>query len=165
MDDCEAIPAPLIPRQDGSSESSGSGRSPSARSRSLSNLRIWLFAAALWAAGIGLYFFVVRDLAPIEAPVRVSWWMLAVAFAMTEIFVAHLKYGQDAQTYSLSEVPLLIGLCFATPAGLAAGRLLGALIGLALHRRQAGLKLAFNLGLFLLLDACLAPLIFHTLLQ
>ena len=124
-----------------------------------------LFTGLLWAGGIGLYFFAVRDLAPIEAPIRVSWWMLAVAFALTEVFVAHVSYRDDAQTYSLSEVPLLVGLCFATPAGLVAGRLLGALVALTVHRRQSGLKLAFNLGLFLLLDGCVAQVVFRALLQ
>ena len=27
-----------------------------------------------------------------QAPMQVSWWMLAIAFAVTEVFVAHLKY-------------------------------------------------------------------------
>lgn len=139
----------------------GSGRHQNARSTA----PIWALTAFLWAAGLALYVFAVRDLAPIDAPFQVSWWMLAIAFAMTEVFVAHLKYRRDAQTYSLSEVPLLVGLCFATPAGLVVGRLLGALVALTLHRRQAGLKLAFNLGLFLLLDACLAQIVFRALLQ
>jgi diguanylate cyclase (GGDEF)-like protein len=143
----------------------GSERARVARSRSLPDLSIWLFTALLGAGGIGLYFLVVRDLAPIEAPIGVTWWMLAIAFALTEVFVAHVTYRDDAQTYSLSEVPLLVGLCFAGPSALVAGRLLGALVALTVHRRQSGLKLAFNLGLFLLLDGCIAQVVFRALLQ
>ena len=147
----------------GSCQSDGDGCAPRIRPRS--DLKVWALTGLLWAAGLALYFIVVRYLVPVQAPIQVSWWMLTIAFAVTEIFVAHLKYRRDAQTYSLSEVPLLIGLCFANPAALVVGRLLGAFLALTLHRRQAGLKLAFNLGLFLVLDCCLAPILFFGLLQ
>jgi diguanylate cyclase (GGDEF)-like protein len=147
----------------GSCASDGDGCAPRIRPRF--DLKVWAFTGLLWAVGLALYFLVVRHLMPVQSPIEVSWWMLAIAFAATEIFVAHLKYRRDAQTYSLSEVPLLIGLCFATPVALVVGRMLGAFLALTLHRRQSGLKLAFNLGLFLVLDCCLAPLLFFGLLQ
>ena len=128
------------------------------------DLRVWVLTAGLWVCTGALYFLAVRHLTPVAAPFHLAWWMLAPAFAAAEVFVAHVRYRREVQTYSLSEVPLLIGLCFCTPAALIVARIVGAAVALAGYRRQSGLKLTFNLGLFALLDACAAPLIFFAML-
>lgn len=125
---------------------------------------VWLLTASLWICTVALYLLAVRHLTPVAAPFRLEWWMLAPAFAAAEIFVAHVRYRREVQTYSLSEVPLLIGLCFCTPAALIVARIVGAAVALAGYRRQSGLKLTFNLGLFALLDACAAPLLFFAII-
>jgi diguanylate cyclase (GGDEF)-like protein len=144
--------------QDGVSRAGNRG-TPASR-----DLRVWVLTAALWVCTGALYFLAVRHLSPVAAPLGLAWWMLAPAFAAAEVFVAHVRYRREVQTYSLSEVPLLIGLCFCTPAALIVARIVGAAVALAGYRRQSGVKLTFNLGLFALLDACVAPLIFFAIL-
>jgi diguanylate cyclase (GGDEF)-like protein len=80
------------------------------------------------------------------------WWVtlpaLAALFALTEIFVVHLRIRADAHTFSLVELPLAIGLYFAQPLVLVVAQLLGAGLALALHRKQGPLKLLFNCAVF-----------------
>jgi diguanylate cyclase (GGDEF)-like protein len=82
------------------------------------------------------------------APSRWSVWIalpaLALAFALTEIFVVHLRVKADAHTFSLVELPLAFGLFFVQPFVVIGAQLLGATVALVLHRKQRGLKLLFN---------------------
>jgi diguanylate cyclase (GGDEF)-like protein len=114
------------------------------------------------AAGI-VFVTVDLPLEPIPAPVEVPWLVLAAAFAVTEVFVVHLQIRRNAHSFSLSEAPLVVGLVFAAPVALIAARVVGAALTLVLHRRQRGVKLAFNVA-HLALEACLAVAIFRPLL-
>jgi diguanylate cyclase (GGDEF)-like protein len=77
-----------------------------------------------------------------------TWWMLAALFGVTETFVVHLSVGRETHTFSLNECPLVLGLFLATPGDLLLGQLVGAGLALAVVRRQAPRKLAFNLASF-----------------
>ena len=72
--------------------------------------------------------------------------VLAAAFAAAEVFAVHLHFGRHAVSYSFSEIPLLIGLAFFSPAAIVVVRGLGVLWGLGVKRRQPPQKLAFNLA-------------------
>ena len=76
--------------------------------------------------------------------------VLAPAFAATEVFVVHLRIRADAHTFSLVELPLAFGLCFAPPLAMLAAQLLGAGLALVIHRKQGLLKLLFNSSVFML---------------
>ena len=71
----------------------------------------------------------------------------AVMFAVAEIFVLHVQVKREAQTVALSEIPLVLGLTFVLPQVLVTGFVLGATAAYLLHRRQRGLKLAYNVSL------------------
>ncbi len=75
------------------------------------------------------------------------WWILAPAFAATELIVLHIQVRREAQTVSVSELPLVLGLFFAAPIALVVGRFLGSAAVLVLHRRSSPLKTLFNLAL------------------
>src|SRR5438270_13977035 len=94
---------------------------------------------------------------------HVPWLLVAAAFYLAEANVVHVYRRGDAHTFSLSEVPLVVGLFFLSPAGLVAACLAGAGTALVLHRRQRPTKLCFNLAHFAL-SAVLAELVFHALL-
>jgi diguanylate cyclase (GGDEF)-like protein len=121
-----------------------------------------LSAALAVAAGV---IFVTVDLRidPIPTPVRLPWLALAAAFAVAEIFVVHLHIRRNAHSFSLSEVPLVVGLIFIAPVALITARMVGALVALVLHRRQRGVKLVFNIAHFTL-ETCVALAIFRTVL-
>jgi diguanylate cyclase (GGDEF)-like protein len=77
----------------------------------------------------------------------VPWWAFVAFFAMTESAVFHVQVKREAQTVSISELPLVIGLFFADPAELLVGRVLGSFLVFALIRRSSPLKSAFNTAL------------------
>ena len=126
--------------------------------------RVWLLTAFLFAAGFLLYFWWVRPLAPTNSPFLIPWWGIGIAFAATDVFVVHLHARRDAVSFSLSEIPLVVGLFLANPVSLIIGRIVGGMAALTIHRRQSGLKLAFNLGQFLLFEGVLPILLFRAVL-
>jgi signal transduction histidine kinase len=140
--------------------------SPVARARAALRLngaqRVWLLTLAIAANAVALYVFVVRDLEPLGARIRIPWWVLAALFALAEVFVIHLQFRREAHSFSLGEIPTVLALFFATPADLVLAQLVGAAAALAIHRRQSPIKLAFNVGHFSL-EACLAAMIFHAI--
>lgn len=89
----------------------------------------------------------VAGLEPLATPVAVPGWALAVAFFATGVYVCHITMRDETHTLTLVEVPVVIGLAFASPLGLIAGRMLGSGAALVLHRRLPTLKVAFNLSL------------------
>jgi diguanylate cyclase (GGDEF)-like protein len=126
--------------------------------------RVGLFSLIQILAATVLYSSSVANLSPLrDVPFRVSWLMLAAAFGAAEVFVVHLHFRKDAHSFSLSEVALLIGLIFADPRQIVFARLLGGGIALVLHRRQSGVKLAFNLS-HLAFETTLATMVYRWVL-
>ena len=52
---------------------------------------------------------------PFSAALHLPWWAVALGFAITETWVVHLQTQREAQTISVSEFPLVLGLFFASP--------------------------------------------------
>ena len=71
---------------------------------------------------------------------------LSLMFAATEAVVLHVQIRSEAQTLSLSEIPMVLGLAFAAPHVLGLARLLGAAGVLLVYRRQPPLKFLYNLA-------------------
>jgi diguanylate cyclase (GGDEF)-like protein len=124
--------------------------------------RVWNLTGLLAVAGIALYMLVLRDLPAPDAPFHVPWWALIPAFILTEIYVVHIQFRREAQTYGLADVVLIFGLFFVEPALIVPAQMLGAGIGLFVHRRQRGLKLCFNVT-HMGLSSAIAAIVFHGL--
>jgi diguanylate cyclase (GGDEF)-like protein len=123
--------------------------------------RVWLLTAVMAALTFALLSVgPLARLAPVGRQVGVTWWLLALAFGVVEVFVIHVRFRGDAHSISLSETPLLLGLFFVSPRGVVLAQLAGAGVTLALHRRQGPLKLAFNLSQ-LTMSTCAAAALFH----
>jgi len=71
---------------------------------------------------------------------------LATAFLAAEVFPMHFGVDDHRHTISFNELPLAIALVVLAPVALVASVVLGSGAALALHRRQRGTKLAFNLA-------------------
>jgi diguanylate cyclase (GGDEF)-like protein len=121
--------------------------------------RVWMLNAALVAAAAIITFGIVVGLPSPSQPL-VPWWALAVLFFISEIAVVHVQIRQEANTFSLNELPLIAGLYFTSPFGMVLAQALGAAVALAFHRKQPPLKLVFNVGK-LSLEAAVAQVIFH----
>src|SRR4051812_612707 len=103
----------------------------------------------------------------VSAPVasealRLPWWLLAACFAATEACVLHIQTEREAQTVSVSELAIVVGLFFATPLDLLMGHLIGSAVILLLHRRSSLLKTVWNLS-SLGLQIAVAVALFHLL--
>ena len=124
---------------------------------------VWHLNATLAVLAAGL-FFALRPLDAVDAPVAIPFWALVALFFLTDACMVRLHFRRDAHSFTLAEIPLVLGLFFIDPVALFAARLLGAAPALLLVRRQTPVKLVFNLALFLV-DASLTVLIFRKLAQ
>jgi diguanylate cyclase (GGDEF)-like protein len=124
--------------------------------------RVWFLTAGLVAAAGTIYGVAARNIPAPPSGIAIPWWVLAAAFTATEMAVVHIQLRRDAHSFSLSEIPLVVGLVFVAPRTLIAAQLVGSLVALGVHRRQSPLKLAFNLAHFTL-EASLASVVFHAI--
>ena len=123
--------------------------------------RIWLLTAATTLSSAALYLLLVWRL-PEPSSHRLPVVALVTMFCLAEIFVVHIEFRGDAQTFSLVEIPLVLGLYFVAPQAFVPAHILGAGLALTLYRRQPPRKLAFNLSAFALED-CVALIWFHAI--
>jgi diguanylate cyclase (GGDEF)-like protein len=126
-----------------------------------SDVRVAALVLAMAAATGALYLAGVEGRRPLEVPIRFSVWALVGMFAVAEAFVVHVQLKREAVSFSLSEIPLVLGLFFADVDTLLIGQIIGAAIALTVVRRQSPLKIAFNLVLFTL-EACIAIVVFRS---
>jgi diguanylate cyclase (GGDEF)-like protein len=110
--------------------------------------RVWLFIAAVAALSAEVWAPILAHggLPAVYDGVSLRWWQLAGAFYLAEVFVVHLQFRKQAHTLSLTEIGLVLGLFFASPANLLVAQVAGATVALSVHRRQRPIKLAFNLA-------------------
>jgi diguanylate cyclase (GGDEF)-like protein len=125
---------------------------------------LWLLTALIGGGAFLLIAGPLNGLGPAHGALTLHWWSLGPFFLVAEICVLHLYFGRDAHTVSLSEIPLVLGLLFATPVDLVVAQLAGTAVALSIHRRQPLHKLGFNLA-NLALSSCIAALVFRTALQ
>jgi diguanylate cyclase (GGDEF)-like protein len=81
-----------------------------------------------------------------------------------ELTVVHLRYRRDAHSFSMSELPMVAGLFFASPLELIIAQLVGNTAALTLNRRQPLIKLTFNVAQFAL-QAALAVVVFRSVVS
>ena len=77
------------------------------------------------------------------------WWLLALFVAATERWPVKLEFRRSAHSFSMTDIPLVLALVFATPAGMLAGVAVGTGAAMAL-RRLGPIKFVFNLLQFVL---------------
>ena len=131
--------------------------------RLTADARVSILSASLAGLAAVLLVTVVRTMDGVQAPVHLSWWVIALLSAISEVMVVHLEARREAHTVSFSDIPLTLGLILASPLGLVFGRLIGAGLTLILYRRQSARKVAFNLSLFAL-ETIVALMVFHLVL-
>ena len=108
---------------------------------------IAVMTVALFGMALLLCLIQLRGLSAPAAPPRIPAWLLAVAFAATELVLLHVEVDEQAWSYSLSDGPLVLGLFFCAPVGLMLARVAGSAVAMLVHDRPPPLKLSFNLAL------------------
>src|ERR1700688_3727117 len=120
--------------------------------------RVHLLTLVLVATAVVLLVEVVARLHGLPAPRQIPWWMLIPLFCAAEVFVVHIQFRRDAQSFSLSELPLVVGFFFAPPIVVVLSMVAGTAVALSIHRRQSPLKLIFNLANFTVANSVAALL-------
>ena len=121
--------------------------------------RVWLLVAATAVGAIVLALPLEGLPAPV-ATVAVPFWVLVAGFYVAEQAVVHLHFRHHAHSFSMSEIPLIVGLVFFPPLEVIVAQLIGVGIALTVHRRQSVVRLGFNLSQFAAQTA-VAALVFH----
>src|SRR5690349_21851824 len=106
---------------------------------------VWVLNAAIIAFGVTLHATLGHRIGALDPAFSIPWYVLAIAFGLAEVHVVHLRFRSEAHSFSLNEIPLILGLFFVSANGLVAAQLVGAAVALVFHRRQPALKLVFNL--------------------
>lgn len=127
-------------------------------------LSILGFTAAVAAVGALLLTLVVHHLSEPRLGLTIPWAILAFGFAIADAFTIHIEFQQEAHSFSLNELPLVLGLAFVSPLWLVVARVTGGIAAIVLVRRQGGVKLLFNSVLFLL-EATIAVSLYAALLR
>jgi diguanylate cyclase (GGDEF)-like protein len=104
-----------------------------------------LLTAAVAAAAVAL-FVVVRHLPTAPTALSLPWVLWAGAFAVSEALVVHVQWNRESHTFSISDLVLAAGLILATPSQVVTAQVVGAAVTLVVHRRQFGVRLAFNIA-------------------
>jgi diguanylate cyclase (GGDEF)-like protein len=149
------------PRMTNEVEGPASTGDPGPATSSRRGHRVHLLTIVLVATAIVLLIRVVAPLYGIPAPGHIPWWVLVPLFAAAEVFVVHIQFRRDAQSFSLSELPLVVGFFFAPPLTVLLAMVAGTALALTIHRRQSPLKLAFNLANFTVANSVVAVLFMH----
>src|SRR5580693_8656677 len=102
--------------------------------------RICWLSIVMVAGGAVLTLYARHWGAPV-APFHLAWWLLVPAFVLGDSFVFHLEVREEAHSFTLSELPLVVGLFFASPWAIIAGRIVGEAIYFGFRRRQELVKL------------------------
>jgi hypothetical protein len=124
--------------------------------------RVWLFTTLLVIAAAVGYATVVRDMAPVPAPVHFPWPLLAAGFLAAEAKVIVVHFRRESHSFSLAEIPAVAGLFFFTPGEYLASVLIGSALAMLLTARPSAVKLAFNLSNFAVI-AVVDLAIFHAI--
>jgi diguanylate cyclase (GGDEF)-like protein len=125
--------------------------------------KVWWLTLGMVAAAVGMCWYALAVQPEVDHHPTIPWWALLACFAGTEVFVVLIRSEKGAQSISLSEIPLVVGLAFTPVGGLLAARVLGAGAIVGFHRRQRGVKLVFNLVHFAL-EAATAIVVYRLVL-
>jgi diguanylate cyclase (GGDEF)-like protein len=123
--------------------------------------RIWILIAAMATLATTLTWS-VRHLSALDTPFKLPWYVLIPLVFLGEVAIVSLRFRREGHSFSMSELPLVVGLFFINPVGLIAAQLIGNALALGLGRRQPPKKLVFNLSL-LTLQASLAVTVFRAI--
>ena len=101
-------------------------------------------------AGMAAFIYVdgVLPLRPVPSRISIPWPLLAAAFVAAETKVILVHYRRETHSFSLSEIPAVIGLFFVTPNEYLLAVLVGSAVALLVTARQSVVKVAFNIANF-----------------
>jgi diguanylate cyclase (GGDEF)-like protein len=124
-------------------------------------VRVLAFSIGLAVAGVAVLIRVSPGLALYDAPLAIPWPLFAVAYYLAEVKVIDVHFRRETHSFSLSEVPAVVGLFFVDPRMYVLAMILGATAALVTVRQPAP-KVLFNLS-YLLFGSALSLGLFHAI--
>ncbi len=109
-------------------------------------VRVRLFIVSLVIVGIFGYLAFVRDMAPVPGNIMLFWPLAALGFYLGETNVVVIHFLRERHSFSLSELPGVMGLFLLTPSDYVLAYVVGAGAALLLDRNQSGVKRAYNIA-------------------
>lgn len=108
--------------------------------------KVWILTAVI-ASTASVMAWQLRDLARLDgARPTIHWALLSLFVYLAELTVIHLRLHRHAHSFSMGEVPTVLGLFMVPPIELLLAHVVGNGIALIFNRRQPPIKLAFNLS-------------------
>ncbi len=123
-------------------------------------IRVRSFTALIALGAAILYLAIVRDIRALPAPFAIPWPLAALAFYLGETNVVEVHFLRERHSFSLSELPGILGLFFLSPTDYLLALAVGTGVALLTDRNQSSVKSAFNIAQFGL-AAVVALTIFH----
>jgi len=118
----------------------------SSRPRISGGARVSCLTGAIAGLSAVVVLTAARSMAPPLGNVDVAWWMLAGGFALAELLVLDVRSARDGHSFSLFEVPLIIGLISSAPVTIVMAQALGVGAALAVHRPWEPHRWAFEVA-------------------
>ena len=109
--------------------------------------KIVLFSLSLAGLAALLALVAVRGHNSVVGSAPVAWPLLAVGFALADLFAVHVELRDNAHSFTMNELPLMVGLFLCSPGQMIFARVAAMLVALVVVRRQRPLKTLFNLAL------------------
>ncbi len=123
--------------------------------------RLWSFNALLTGLAVLLFLGFLTGEEGFGSPVTVPWYVMAVAFFAAELKVVDVHFRREKHSFTLSEVPAVIGYFVLSPAEYLLAMVVGTSLALLLDRQSVA-KFAFNLAAFAA-SAAVGLTVFHLL--
>ena len=84
--------------------------------------------------------------APVSPTLALSWWVLIPVYALTQHYPVDFENRRGTYSLHLTQLPLTFGVVLVAPGYHLLSRVIGVAIDCVVVRRQAPLKVAFNVG-------------------
>lgn len=123
--------------------------------------RVWAVITIMVLVAVGTTA-IAWGFSPPAGHLKISIWMLIPAFAFVESFPIHVQFRSESSSFSLFEIPLVLGVLLADASALLPAVAVGSTFALWAVRRQPLAKLLFN-GANQLIQAATTVLLFHLL--
>ena len=104
------------------------------------------FTVAIAGASLGVYAAWLSDLAPFDPNVSLEWWTLAALFVLAQAAVVHLALPGRTVTFTMVEIPIVLGLFLALPGDLVLAIAAGGAIALAIDRASGLSEASFEIA-------------------
>ena len=120
----------------------GAPISPFSRAWWTPAVRVRAFTVVIAAVAAILYVSVVRELPALPVPFTIPWPLAALGFYLGETNVVEVHFLRERHSFSLSELPGIVGLFFLAPQDYVLACLVGTGFALLSDKNQSGLKRA-----------------------